>query len=36
MRLGRVSVKQEKLFGEILIVCSDQPQEGAEPRPSPA
>lgn len=35
MRLGRVSVRQEKLFGEILIEYSDQPSPGAEPMPSP-
>lgn len=37
MRLGRVSVRQESLFGEILIECSDQPAgEAAGAQPSPA
>ncbi len=33
MRLGRISVRQERLFGEIFIECSDQPPPGAEPQP---
>jgi segregation and condensation protein A len=36
MRLGRVSVRQESLFGEIFIECSDQPPPEAGALPTPA
>lgn len=36
MRLGRVSVRQEKLFGEITIEYSDQPQQAPADLPTPA
>jgi segregation and condensation protein A len=36
MRLGRVSVRQESLFGEIIITSSEPAPEGDEPQPSPA
>jgi segregation and condensation protein A len=36
MRLGRVSVRQESLFGEILLECSDQPAGEAGAQPFPA
>lgn len=36
MRLGRVSVRQEQLFGEITIEYSDQSPAASGPLPSPA